>query len=284
MSIILYTYQTQLRNGTVIKRPSTSVKSPYMADVKIDNDIDIDINNNNDNDNDDKLYLAHTPSLGCNGYVDKDKQILLLPKKGTNTKSSFSVEFAFDELSNTYVGTNPYISNQIVYEMIENSKIPYFNDKIFTHMKREKTVLNSRFDIYLEDDQDNKYFVEVKTAPVKDYECNSAIFPKGYRKKKSDPFSPRAIKHVEELTKLSEESDKNKCVLIFMIPRDDIDYFSPCYEDPLYCQKISDAVKSGVKIIAISTRYSSELNSIVLDRFLQVKLKLFYKVNNKINN
>ena len=222
--------------------------------------------------------------MGCNGYVDKDKHILLLPKKGTNTKSSYSVEFALDNLSNTYVGTNPYISNQIVYEMIENSKIPYFNDKTFTHMKREKTVLNSRFDIYLEDDQDNKYFVEVKTAPVKDYECNSAIFPKGYRKKKSDPFSPRAIKHVEELTKLSKESEKNKCVLIFMIPRDDIDYFSPCYEDPLYCQKISDAVKSGVKIIAISTKYSSELNSIVLDRFLQLKLKLFYKVNNKINN
>ena len=102
--------------------------------------------------------------MGCNGYVDKDKHILLFPKKGTNTKSSYSVEFALDNLSNTYVGTNPYISNQIVYEMIENSKIPYFNDKTFTHMKREKTVLNSRFDIYLEDDQDNKYFVEVKTA------------------------------------------------------------------------------------------------------------------------
>ena len=275
---ILYSYfqdehninvENCLVKGTVVKRPSKHVKSPYMADVILDSDVDNQDNNSNENDKSNELneILAHTPALGCNGYVDKGQSILLLKNKNQKTKSSHKVEFAYD--NENLVGTNPYLSNDIVGKMITKKKIPQFADCNITNFKREKTVGNSRFDVYFEDGE-TKYYIEVKTAPVKDITKNNAIFPKGYRKKKTDSFSPRAVKHLEELGKLAKE-ENNKCYLIYVVPRTDIDHFSPCKDDPIYCDAYLNAVKSGVSMISFCTTLDDEKRNIVFDRFLKIK-------------
>lgn len=240
--------------GTIVKRPSKHVKSPYMADVILDST--------------NEEILAHTPALGCNGYVDKEKKVLLIKTHGKNTKSSHRIDFAYDSAC---VGTNPNISNDIVGNLLKNYKLPQFTNYDINTIKREKTVLNSRFDVYFEDKDDNKYYIEVKTAPVKDHNNNCAIFPKGYRKKKDESYSPRAIKHLEELTHLSKTDEKNKCFLIFIVPRNDVDYFTPCKEDPLYCEAYLNAVKAGVRMIAFSTTINESKNSIVFNRFEKIK-------------
>ena len=257
-----------LISGTVIKRPSASVKSPYMADVKL-----ISNDNSNDNDND---ILAHTPSLGCNGYVDKGQKILLMPKLGNKTKSSHSVEFAYN--GDNLVGTNPNVSNTIVYNLLINNLFDSFKDYNNKNVLREKTKGNSRFDIYIKDNNNIEHFIEIKTAPVKDFENNCAIFPKGYRKKKTDPFSPRAIKHLEELTALAKE-ENTKCYLVFAVPRTDVDYFTPCKEDPLYCEAFSKASIGGVKMIAFTSTLSDDKKSIIFDRFLPIKFNIKKKNN-----
>jgi hypothetical protein len=52
-----------LIEGSVIKRPSAYIKSPYVADVNTNNS--------------DVSVLAHTPSLGCCGLADKGASILM---------------------------------------------------------------------------------------------------------------------------------------------------------------------------------------------------------------
>lgn len=264
-----------LEKGKVVKRPSASVKSPYMADIllfnKEENKYFEDLDQQ-ENENSNKI-LAHTPSLGCSGYVDKGKEVLLLPKLGGKTKSSHSVEFAYEENTNILVGTNPNVANSIVYNLLTNNKLEKFSNYDKNNVCREKTKGNSRFDVYIKDNEDVEHFIEIKTAPVKDFDNNCAIFPKGYRKKKTDPFSPRAIKHLEELSILAKE-ENTKCYLIFVVPRTDVEYFTPCKEDPLYCEAFTNAVEAGVKMISFTTTLSDNKKDIIFDRFLPVRFNI----------
>ena len=45
-----------LTKGKIIKRPSAHCRSPYVADVLLDNEI--------------VPIIAHAPALGCCGYAD----------------------------------------------------------------------------------------------------------------------------------------------------------------------------------------------------------------------
>ena len=47
--------------GNIVKRPSKSCKTPYVADVLLQDNSEI---------------LGHSPSLGCCGLADKDATVL----------------------------------------------------------------------------------------------------------------------------------------------------------------------------------------------------------------
>ena len=68
--MILFTI-SQLHKGTIVKRPSAHIKTPYVADVTVDN----------------IEFLAHTPSLGCCGLADKGAIVLM--EKTEKTKTNF---------------------------------------------------------------------------------------------------------------------------------------------------------------------------------------------------
>ena len=51
-----------LVKGKVIKRPSASCKTPYVADVELE---------------DGSIVLAHTTSLGCGGLVNAGSNVLM---------------------------------------------------------------------------------------------------------------------------------------------------------------------------------------------------------------
>ena len=57
--------------GTVVKRPSKIIKTPYVADVNINN----------------TEFLAHTASLGCCGLCDIGASILLAPLINNSKKT-----------------------------------------------------------------------------------------------------------------------------------------------------------------------------------------------------
>ena len=171
--------------GMVLHRPSKIIKSPYMTDVIIDGE----------------NVLCHSPSLGCNGIIDRGIKVVCIKNKNMKAKSKYKIIGAYNKNNDNYIGTDPNISNNIVFDMIKNNKIPNLED--LTFIKQEhKVSSHTRLDIYGEKDN-LKYYIEIKTAPVKDEETSLAIFPKGFRKKKSDPFSP-AIKHIETLIELEK--------------------------------------------------------------------------------
>ena len=71
MSLLLMKIHN-LIEGTVLKRPSKIIKSPYVADI-------LEINEK-------KSVLGHTASLGCCGLADNGASILMSPVPKSNKK------------------------------------------------------------------------------------------------------------------------------------------------------------------------------------------------------
>jgi hypothetical protein len=110
--------------------------------------------------------------------------------------------------------------------------------------------------------------MEVKNVPLADYEditakerknkcydnrdINSkvAYFPDGYRKKSTDTVSPRALKHINELTLIKRESI-TRCITCYVIQRTDVDRFQPSIIDMDYRNAVKNAITAGVEIITL---------------------------------
>ena len=117
------------------------------------------------------------------------------------------------------------------------------------------------------------FIMEVKNVPLADYEditakdrkgkcyddrpLNSkvAYFPDGYRKKSTDTVSPRALKHIRELTLIKRES-KTRCIMCYVIQRTDVDRFQPSIIDPEYRAAVKEAVEAGVEIITMVVQWT----------------------------
>lgn len=259
----LHTYKN-IVEGIVVKRPSRYVKSPYVADVLITQKITTHPQN---------TTLCHAPSLGCNGMVDSGAQVLLEKIYDGDEPKKCVYKIIYVRLDDIIVGTNPYISNKLVFDMISNNMIPNLTD--FDTLKAEKKVGASRFDIYGEKTINNeiqKYYIEIKTAPIKIENSKCAIFPQGFRKTKQHTISERANKHLIELSELKKSAKNIHCYIIFVVPREDCDSIQPNKNDPEYCACFTKAAKSGVKILALSTSINLDSNSIKFDKFLKVKI------------
>ena len=82
--------------GVVIARPSKLIKSPYLADVKVEN-------------SEEESTLCHSPALGCCGHIVPEKKVLLSKINSATAKSKYSVDFIYDR--NWVVGVNPNFGN-----------------------------------------------------------------------------------------------------------------------------------------------------------------------------
>ena len=223
-----------LYRGTVIKRPSRACKSPYVADVLIDGH--------------DESIMAHAGALGCNGLSDSNATVLMskMPEK-KGAVCSFRIELAETE-QGEIVGLNPKLAEKIVEVGIMKS------NRVKSY-KREKTILNSRFD-FVGAYPDGKHFVlEVKTVPLCS-EDGIAYFPHGYRKKKGDAVSPRALKHLDDLIEIATKSDA-EALMCYVIQRRDANKFVPSETDPIYKEKFYEAHKAGVKMKMLYVHWNS---------------------------
>ena len=271
MSNILYDLE-EIIDGTILNRPSKKIKSPYVADVLIKNP-------NNPLENIE--VLAHCPSLGCCGYSDKGANIYLIKNKNDNVKTSYTVVLSiFQEIKNEIehreiIGLHPKISEKIGFNAIKQNCIKsLMNVKL---LEKEKKFENSRFDIYGIDENNQEFILEIKTVPLADYvDCpkkerylmeetiNSrdwnqkiSYFPDGYRKNKSEPVSPRALKHIQELEKIALIG-KYKCYLLFIIQRIDVFCFQTSVIDPIYKDAVKKASDNGVNILTLQVNWNKE--------------------------
>lgn len=271
----------ELYQATVIKRPSKTIKSPYVADIIIDGNTD--------------EVLAHTPALGCCGladtgsvvYVYKIKEYnVLFNRKQTETKCDYRIVIGtqtdnrLDTRVNTQlIGIAPKLAEQITYNLLTLNKLPFID---IAYFDSEKVMKNSRFDFIGRTSCHDKFIMEVKNVPLADFEDidsktrkkndytdttkwlwnnKIAYFPDGYRKKKNAPVSERAIKHLHDLTEIKQESKTlpttvmTRCIMLYIIQRSDVSSFTPSIIDPFYREAFKKAKNEGVEMYAICVEW-----------------------------
>ena len=107
---------------------------------------------------DGNLEIAHVPNTGrCKELLVDDAIVWLKPSDNPKRKTKFSLYFV--ENKNVLVSLYSQQANSIVYDAIVDGKIKELVG--YSTHQREKTVDNSRIDIYLADENEECY-VEVK--------------------------------------------------------------------------------------------------------------------------
>lgn len=260
-------YQLEnLVEASVVKRPSKHIKSPYVADVLLDN----------------KEVLGHSPSLGCGGLADVGSTIFMTPAK---EKSKCDYTLYLSEVSDEdhpeekiIVGIHPKMAETLIEICLTQNLLSKLQNirsyRRETKLKIENLV-NSRFDFTGVDENGCNFILEVKNVPLADYEDlptkerkntnykhrnfhdKVAYFPDGYRKKRNDPISPRALKHVQELTKIRKISNV-RCLLGFVVQRSDVSCFQASVIDPQYREAFKTAFDAGVEIFAMVIQWNKD--------------------------
>ncbi len=256
----LFTLPT-LYKAKVLARPSKVCKSPYLADVTVYDD-----NNNIIEEN----VMAHSPALGCCGMIVPDVFVLCTKSPSEKNKSKYIIHHVIQK-DGSIVGVNPMLANPIVRSLLLNQKIPLFQN--ISQLESEYTVDESRFDFTFVNEEGCRVYLEVKNVPLADvvdvsekerkkldlsqYDLSKkiAIFPDGYRKKKSEPVSERALKHVNHLRAIKEENPQVLCALLFLIQRSDVVSFKPSSLDPIYQKAVYEARDAGVHILPLCVEW-----------------------------
>ena len=265
-----------LIEGTVQKRPSKFIKTPYVADIIPFHDPSLNT-----------TVLGHTASLGCCGLADVGATILMAPvtpkrTNKANEKEKLRCEYrvylsVWKERGNEIIiGIHPKLAEDLVESALKNN----FLSRLLNvqHYKRETVIyvegkVDSRFDFSGIDGNGVPFLMEVKNVPLADYEditakdrknkcyddrdqnTKVAYFPDGYRKKSTDTVSPRALKHIRELTLVKRES-KTRCIMCYVIQRSDVEKFQPSIIDPEYRAAVKEAVAGGVEIITLVVKWT----------------------------
>ena len=196
---------------------------------------------------DGNLEIAYVPNTGrCKELLVEGAVVWLKPSDNPNRKTKFSLHFV--ENKNVLVSLYSQQANSIVYDAILNGKIKELVG--YSTHQREKTVDNSRIDIYLENENQQCY-VEVKGVTL--IVDGEARFP--------DAPTERGAKHLKELIKLKQEG--NRCVVFFLIQHPAGKFFRPNWEnDPKFSQTLNEAYEAGVEILVY--RCDNQLSGIEL--------------------
>ena len=151
--------------GIFKKRPNR-----FIAEVEVDGEIQI----------------AHVPNTGrCKELLVENAVVWLKPSDNPKRKTKFSLLFV--ENRGHLVSIYSQQANEIVYDAIINDKINELSGYDFH--QREKTIDNSRIDIYLASENSDSCFVEVKGVTL--VVGRQARFP--------DAPTERGTKHLQEL-------------------------------------------------------------------------------------
>ena len=206
---------------------------------------------------DGNLEIAHVPNTGrCKELLVEDNVVWLKPSDNPNRKTKFSLHFV--ENRGVLVSLYSQQANSIVYDAIVDGKIKELSG--YDYHQREKTVDNSRIDIYLANREDDccgmNFLVEPCYVEVKGVTLvvgDEARFP--------DAPTDRGAKHLKELIKLKKEG--NRCVVFFLIQHPAGMSFRPNWQnDPVFGQTLNEAYAEGVEILVY--RCDNQLSGIGL--------------------
>ncbi|MCB0280182.1 MAG: DNA/RNA nuclease SfsA [Calditrichaeota bacterium] len=189
--------------------------------------------------------VAHVPNTGAmTNCWEAGWPALLSISDNPNRKLKYTLEMTHNGA--TWIGVNTANANRLAEEAIRNSIINELST--YDSIRREvKYGKNSRIDLLMESGTTRNY-VEVKNVTLNS-PSDFALFP--------DAITERGQKHIDELVQVMESGEK--AALLFIIQREDVNYFEPAWEiDPVYSKKLREAQKRGLQILAYQCKLSPD--------------------------
>lgn len=282
---VLFTLAEDCVVGTLQCRPSKRNRSPYVADVLLENE--------------DREVIVHVPNLDMGGKCVPGAKILMKPardRKGNlvgadavnpkfgTPKCEFIAQLLYVDESRlgyeaAWVGAHPSLGERIAEELVGRNLLGtnFPTVKSFKREVRNVGGANMRADFLIEHEDESlpPRILEVKTVVDTDYKVDATpgrtkcvftsnkdpyvrtgIFPWGQSNQKGPDgekvVSARAIKHVQELTKLANDKKQQfDATVLFVVIRDDAKAFRPNHEAcPSFARYLKEAESKGVQIIA----------------------------------
>lgn len=196
-----------------------------------------------------EIVKAHLPNTGrCKELLVDGATVYLKPSDNPNRKTKYSLYLV--ENNGALVAMYSQQASGIVIDAILGHKVKELSG--YDIVESEKTIANSRIDIYLAnlDDDNNpidETYVEVKSVTlIKD---GIAQFP--------DAPTERGRKHLEELISLKKEGIR--AVVFFLIEHPNGNSFMPNWEnDPKFSETLKKAYSEGVEILVYKTENTLE--------------------------
>ena len=229
-------FEKRLISGVFLKRYKR-----FFVDVKINNATEI----------------AHCPNTGSMmGLLNKGNQVWL--SKSDNPKRKLKYTLQIIENGKSKVGVNTHLTNEIVFDALNNNLIKDFKNQD-SILREVKFGVNTRFDFLLTK-KNKKKFIEVKNVTLSRNK-GLAEFP--------DTITSRGLKHVNELLKASRNG--YEIYLLFVVQRDDCKEFKIAKDiDPEYYNLLSKAVKKKLKVLCYDCKFISK--GIKLNRKIKIKI------------
>lgn len=183
-----------------------------------------------------ETIMVHVPNTGrLLEILVPGTQVLLRVEDNPNRKTAFTMIAAYK--NGALINIDSQIPNDVVEDSLKRGLIPEL--KRFTKISREKVFQKSRFDFYLESEEGEKYFLEVKGVTL-EHE-GIASFP--------GAPTERGIKHITELMEAKEEG--YSVGILFLMQMENMVQFTPAYHiDPLFSATLEKAHAYGVEILA----------------------------------
>lgn len=205
---------------------------------------------------DGEVITAHVPNTGrCKELFTPGCRVILVKSQNRERKTAASLIAVYK--GNRLINIDSQIPHKIAAEALAAGALPGFTAPSL--VKREKTYLDSRLDIYYEYTPQEKGFIEVKGVTLE--RDNFVLFP--------DAPTQRGAKHIHHLIKAREEGYQS-CIY-FIVQMNEADYFTPNREtDPAFAEALTEAAEAGVEILAAVCHVTP--NEITVAHAIPVKL------------
>lgn len=197
--------------------------------------------------------ICHVKNTGrCKELLVPNARIWV--QRNESPKRKTALDLIAAEKNGQVINMDSQIPNKVAEEWIRAGNL--FSEKV--RIRPETRYGNSRFDLYLEDD-DQKMFLEVKGVTLE--EDGVARFP--------DAPTERGVKHIEELISCREAG--YSAGILFIIQMKGIRYLEPNDRtQPAFGEALRRARAAGVKIMALDCLVTPD--SIRADREIEVRL------------
>jgi len=202
---------------------------------------------------DGKTEVCHVKNTGrCKELLTENATVFVQKSDNPNRKTKYDLISVLK--GEKLINMDSQIPNKVFGEWAQNSG--FFGE--IKLLKAEKTFENSRFDFYIETDND-KIFVEVKGVTLE--QDGVVMFP--------DAPTERGVKHINELCRCIDNG--YKAYIFFIIQMDNVKYFTPNRKThPQFAEALKAAAEKGVGVYALDCKVSE--NSIAADKFVEVRL------------